>query len=62
VALTVNVALSFALAPRFGATGAAAAAATSVVLRNLLLWRAAHRLCGMETGFWGRVPRGTAER
>ena len=57
VALAVNVALSFALAPRFGATGAAAAAAASVVLRNVLLWRAAHRLCGMETGFWGRVPK-----
>ncbi|MFN4113452.1 MAG: oligosaccharide flippase family protein [Sphingomonadaceae bacterium] len=57
VALAVNVALAFALAPQFGATGAAAAAATSVVLRNLILWRAAHRLCGMETGFWGRVPR-----
>lgn len=57
VALAVNVALAFALAPPFGATGAAAAAAISVVLRNLILWRAAHRLCGMETGFWGRVPR-----
>lgn len=57
VALAINVALSFALAPRFGATGAAAAAAASVVLRNVILWRAAHRLCGMETGFWGRVPK-----
>ena len=57
IALACNVALAVALVPRFGATGAAAATAFSVVLRNLILWRDAHRLCGMETGFWGRVPR-----
>lgn len=60
IALGCNVALAFALAPRFGATGAAVAAAISVIMRNLILWRAAHRLCGIETGFWGRVPRPTA--
>lgn len=60
IALGCNVALAFALAPSFGATGAAAAAAFSIVLRNLILWRAAHRLCGMETGFWGRVPKEAA--
>lgn len=57
IALACNVALAFALTPTFGATGAAAATAVGVVLRNLILWRAAHRLCGMETGFWGRIPK-----
>lgn len=61
IAVAINVALAFALAPRFGATGAAAATAVSVLLRNLFLWRLAHRLCGMETGFWGRIPSKAAE-
>lgn len=62
LALACNVALALLLAPHYGATGAAAAAAFSIVLRNVILWRAAHRLCGMETGFWGRLRRETGEQ
>lgn len=59
ISLACNLAIAFALAPQFGAVGAAAGTAFSVLLRNLLLWRAAHRLCGMETGFWGHIPKPT---
>ncbi|MEL7445888.1 MAG: oligosaccharide flippase family protein [Pseudomonadota bacterium] len=56
IALAINVALAFALTPSLGAVGAAAATLIGITLRNVILWRAAHRLCGMETGFWGRIP------
>jgi len=56
IAIAANIGLCVLLAPSYGAAGAATAAAISVILRNVLLWRAAHRLTGIETGFWGRLP------
>ena len=54
-AMAVNLALAILLVPRFGGTGAAVAAAISVVLRNCLLWTAARKLTGIDTGFWAKI-------
>lgn len=54
-AMVVNVVLAVALVPHFGGTGAAISAAISVVLRNCLLWLAARKLTGIDTGFWARI-------
>lgn len=55
IALGLNVVLTAVLAPTYGATGAAIAGGASILLRKLILWRAAHRLLGIETGCWGRM-------
>lgn len=55
IALGFNIVATLPLA-HYGATGAAVASTASVILRNLLLWRAAHRLTGIETACWGRLP------
>lgn len=58
IGLVLSVVLTVALTPRFGAAGAAFAGSSSIVVRNIILWRAAHRLLGIETGCWGRLPKG----
>ncbi|MBU3992006.1 MAG: oligosaccharide flippase family protein [Alphaproteobacteria bacterium] len=55
ISLALNLVLAAILIPQYGAQGAAVAGAASILLRNLILWRAAHRLLGIETGFWGRT-------
>jgi O-antigen/teichoic acid export membrane protein len=57
VGLAANVILTLILTPLYGALGAAAAMASSVTLRNLVVWRYASVKLGIETGFWGRAGR-----
>lgn len=53
IGLAVNVALTLALSPTFGAPGAATAAAAGVIARNLYLWWIARRLTGLDTSVFG---------
>lgn len=55
VAVVFNVATSLVLIPAMGPVGAAISAALSVTLRNVVLWIAAQRLTGIDTGFWARI-------
>ncbi len=55
--LAINIGLTLALSPLWGAPGAAAAAAASVVVRNLYLWIEARRLVGLDTSVFGLPPR-----
>ncbi len=54
IALGFNIVATIPLV-QYGATGAALASTASVILRNVLLWRAAHKLTGIETACWGRL-------
>lgn len=49
VAAAANVVLNLALIPPFGINGAAAATAMTMVLWNVLLWRAVHRRLGIDS-------------
>lgn len=49
VAAVLNVVLNVLLIPRFGVTGAAVATTISLVVWNVLLWRSAARLLGVDT-------------
>ena len=55
VAVVFNVATSLVLIPAMGPVGAAISAALSVTLRNIVLWIAARRLTGIDTGFWAKI-------
>lgn len=52
--IVANIALALVLIPAMGATGAALAAALSMVLRNLLLFYFALSKFGVNTAFWAR--------
>lgn len=60
VALTVNVSLCLALIPRFGISGAAAAWAAGVLVRNLLTLVQVYRISGVLPGGLGMVLVGIA--
>ena len=49
IAAAVNVLLNFILIPFLGMNGAAAATAISLLIWNLLLWKAVHRHLGIES-------------
>jgi len=49
LAAAANIALNLVLIPRFGIHGAAVATAVALALWNLLLWREARRLVGIDT-------------
>lgn len=49
IAASLNIVLNVLMIPRFGATGAAIATFVSLLLWNLLLWRAAQRSLGINS-------------
>lgn len=56
-AAVLNVALNFALVPRFGLAGAATATALSLTTAALLNYAVARRRLGLEIGIWRNVGR-----
>jgi O-antigen/teichoic acid export membrane protein len=52
VALAINLAGAFALAPRFGATGVAAAIAIAIIVESIMLFVIAKRRLGLHLFIW----------
>jgi O-antigen/teichoic acid export membrane protein len=52
VALAINLAGAFALAPRFGATGVAAAIAIAITAESIMLFLIAKRRLGLHLFIW----------
>lgn len=57
VAALSNIALNLVLIPLFGMIGAALATATTLVIWNLILWRAVRHRLGIDSTAFGRVIR-----
>jgi O-antigen/teichoic acid export membrane protein len=53
LAFVVNIALNFALVPRFGLSGAAMATSAALVMESILLFAVAKRRLGLHVFIWG---------